>query len=103
MELTFSEVNSDVTTERIAYYNMQAEVHPAALRHGVTERDIRHAIEHSLVVEEVGEDPSRFLVLGPDSAGNLLEVVVLDRVTGPMVIHAMAMRTAYGRLLGRER
>ncbi len=52
-----------------------------------------------MVVEEVGEDPMRFLVLGPDSAGNILELVVLDRKTGPIIIHAMAMRTRYQRLL----
>lgn len=75
------------------------EVHPAALRHGVSESDILHAIENSMVVEEVGEDPMRFLVLGPDSAGNILELVVLDRKTGPIIIHAMAMRTRYQRLL----
>jgi hypothetical protein len=38
-------------------------------------------------------------VLGPDRAGNLLELVVLDRPTGPAVIHAMAMRPQYIRLL----
>lgn len=51
------------------------------------------------LVEEIGGDPIRWLVLGPDHAGNLLELVVLDRPKGPAVIHAMAMRTRYRRLL----
>ncbi len=79
------------------------EVEPSALRHGVEEPDTLHAIRHAMVVEEVGEDPSRFLILGVDTSGNFLEVVVLDRTTGPVVIHAMAMRAAYRRLLeGRK-
>jgi len=47
----------------------------------------------------------RWLVLGPDRAANLLELVVMDRSAGPAVIHAMPMRAAYQRLLpkgGRE-
>jgi hypothetical protein len=46
-----------------------------------------------------GEDPLRFLVLGPDRAWNLLELVILDRPHGPAVIHAMKMRPKYRRLL----
>jgi len=56
-----------------------------------------------MVVEEVGEDPTRFLIPGVDTSGDLLEVVALDRSSGPVVIHAMAMRAAYRRLLeGRK-
>ena len=61
-----------------------------------------HAIEHALAVEDAGEDPDRWLVIGPDAAGNLLEVVVLISSEGDQqVIHAMAMRSAYRRLLER--
>lgn len=35
------------------------------------------------MIEEVAEDPVRYVVLGPDRAGNLLEVVILDRPQGP--------------------
>jgi hypothetical protein len=51
------------------------------------------------VIEEVADDPLRFLVLGPDRAGNLLELVILDRPQGPAVIHAMKMRNKYRRYL----
>jgi hypothetical protein len=51
----------------------------------------------------VGDDPARWLVLGPDRAGNLLELVVMDRPAGPAVIHAMPMRTQYRRLLPKGR
>ncbi len=76
------------------------EVRPAARKHGVADEDIRHVVDNALAVEDAGEDPDRWLVIGPDNAGNLLEVVVLvtddDRV---LVIHAMRMRAKYWRLL----
>ena len=75
------------------------EVLASALRHGVDPEDIQHALAHALAVDEVGEDPLRYLVLGPDRAGNPLELVVLDRPNGPAVIHAMSMRPKYRRLL----
>lgn len=41
----------------------------------------------------------RCLVLGPDLPG----LVVMDRHTGPVVIHAMPMRASYRRLLPKGR
>ena len=75
----------------------------SALRHGVDSEDIQHALAHALAVDEVGEDPLRYLVLGPDRAGNLQELVVLDRPNGPALIHAMSMRPNYRRLLPEGR
>jgi hypothetical protein len=75
----------------------------SANRHGIDPSDVEHALRHALVVEEVGEDPLRYLVLGPDAAGNMLELVVMDRPQGPAVIHAMRMQAKYERLLGRGR
>jgi hypothetical protein len=52
------------------------------------------------VAEDAGEDPDRWLLIGPDTAGNLLEVVVLITAEGAqVVIHAMPMRDKYARLL----
>jgi len=79
------------------------EVCCSALRHGIPGQDILHAIDYAITVEEVGDDPARWLVLGPDRAGNLLELVVMDRPAGPAVIHAMPMRTQYRRLLPKGR
>lgn len=56
-------------------------------------------LDNAVVIEEVAEDPTRYLVLGPDRSGNLLELVVLDRPQGPAVIHAMPMTAQYRRLL----
>jgi hypothetical protein len=54
-------------------------------------------------VEEIAEDPTRYLVLGPDPASRLLELVVMDRAQGPAVIHAMLMRPKYRHLLPESR
>jgi hypothetical protein len=76
------------------------EVHPSARKHGVADDDIRHAIDHVLAIEDAGEDPDRWLVIGPDRAGNPLEVVVLVTVEDTrLAIHAMSMRAKYRRLI----
>jgi hypothetical protein len=41
-------------------------------RQGVPEDGILHAVEHALAVEDLGEEPDRGSVLGPDAVGNLL-------------------------------
>jgi Ribbon-helix-helix protein, copG family len=38
------------------------------------------------VAEDAGEDPDRWLLIGPDTAGNLLEVVVLITAEGAQVV-----------------
>lgn len=73
------------------------------MRHGIPGEDIRHATGNAVAVEEVGDDPVRWLVPGPDRAGNLPGLVVMDRPAGPAVIHAMPMRAAYRRLLPKGR
>jgi len=78
------------------------EIHDSAHRHNVAGEDMLHAVEHSLVVDDLDEDPDRWLVLGPDSAGNILEIVVLITAEGDeIIIHAMPMRPKYRRLLER--
>jgi hypothetical protein len=77
------------------------EVHDSARKHGVADEDIYHSVDHALAIEDAGEDPDRWLVIGPDRAGNLLEVVVLMTVEGTqLAIHAMPMRAQFRRLLG---
>lgn len=51
------------------------EVLPSALRHGVEPEDILHVLRNALVVEDVDEDPTRYLVLGAGRTGQLLELV----------------------------
>ncbi len=76
------------------------EIHPSARKHDVADDDIDHAIHHATVIEDAGEDPDRWLVIGPDRAANLLEVVVMTTVEGTqLAIHAMPLRAKFRGLL----
>lgn len=82
------------------------EIHRSARRHGIDDHDIRHAIEHPVVVADIDPDadPPKLLAIGPDRAGNLLEVVVLTLASDRLlVIHAMPLRRKYRRLLPGHR
>ena len=78
------------------------EIRPSALKHGVTGQSIGHAVAYALYADGdfQGTDPPKVLVLGPDTAGNVLEVV--GRFTGDdvfTIFHAMTARPALLRLL----
>ena len=45
---------------------------PSARKHGISDDDMRHAIYNGL------EDDELYMLFGPDRAGNLLEVGVVD-------------------------
>jgi hypothetical protein len=76
-------------------------VHRSARRHGIADEDIAHAYENIMRWVQVGEDPDRYLVAGPDRAGNLIELVVLG-ANSAIVIHAMTLRTSTRRVLFGE-
>jgi hypothetical protein len=64
-------------------------VHPHVLRNAFV-----HAVEHALTAGE--QDDGKVLYLGPDRAGNLLEIVAVVREgESEVVIHAMRMRPRY--------
>jgi hypothetical protein len=75
------------------------EILHSAFRHDVPADDMQHVLNNPLAIEEVADDPIRYLVLGPDRSGNLLELAVMDRPQGPAVIHAMPMTEQYRSLL----
>ena len=77
------------------------DIHRSALRHGLTEDDIAHAVDNSVAVADLepDADPPKLLVIGPDLAGNLLEVVLLDLADDVLAIHAMALRATFYDLL----
>jgi len=78
------------------------EFHRSAFKHGITSEAIGHAIARRLVVVELDEDgdPPRVLAIGPDPAGNLLEVVWIELADKRMmVIHSMSLRPSFYGLL----
>lgn len=80
----------------------RVEIHQSARRHGIDDATIQHVVDHAIVVVDLDEhdDPPKLLVIGPDGAGNLLEVIVLvladDRL---LAIHAMPLRPTFHELL----
>ena len=87
----------------VVVHLFRVEIHWTARRHGAADEDIEHAVAHSIAWVELGEDPPRFLLAGPDRAGDLLEVVVLAVGDAELVIHAMRLRRVTEReLFGGE-
>lgn len=78
------------------------EIHRSARKHGATDEAIFHALDHAIVVVELepDTDPPRVLAIGPDEAGNLLEIIWLELTDETqLVIHAMRLRPAFHDLL----
>lgn len=84
---------------RVSRYDTRCvDIYQSARKHGVSDDDIEHAVDHALVAAE--EDDGKVLYLGPDSTGNLLEIVTVARHDGTEIaIHAMKMRRTYEPLL----
>lgn len=77
------------------------EIYRSARKHGIADEDISHAVDQALAVGE--QDDGKVLYLGPDRAGNLLEVVSVVRDDGSeVVIHVMRMRAKYEPFLRGE-
>lgn len=74
------------------------EIAHSARKHGVADDDMRHAIALAVRVVRQGS-AERVLVIGPDRVGALLEIVVLDPDTEPVIIHAMPLRSKFYRFL----
>jgi hypothetical protein len=74
------------------------DIYVSARKHGIADEDIAHAVGHAVAAGE--QDDGKVLYLGPDRAGNLLEVVAVVRVDGSeIVIHAMTLRPKYAAFL----
>ena len=72
------------------------EIAESAHKHGVSDEDIRSALRAEFRTYRQGD---RLLVIGADTTGRLLEVVVLDPDDEPVVIHAMPLRAKFHDLL----
>lgn len=73
------------------------EIHSAAYRHGATEEDIRHAWANALGIYDIdtNHEPTKSLCIGPDVAGNLLELLYLQLPDKDLIIHAMRLRPTF--------
>lgn len=75
------------------------EIHTSARRHGVADEDMKHAYDNAMRWVQLGDDPVRYLLAGPDRAGNLVELVALQGDVDVVVIHAMRLRSSTKREL----
>ena len=74
------------------------DIHRTAHKHRIDAEAIRHAVDHALTIVDLepGSDPPKVLAIGPDRAGNLLEIIWLELADDTeLVIHPMALRTAF--------
>jgi hypothetical protein len=78
------------------------EIHHTAHRHGIDDEAIVHALNHAFAVIDLEPeaDPPKALAIGPDRAGNLLEIIWLELADDlELVIHAMPLRRSFYDLL----
>lgn len=72
----------------------------SAFRHGIAEADILHAFRNAVrlvEIEQYGEE--RLVVIGPDRAGNWLELVAMPAHDADRIIHADRLRPKFYELL----
>jgi hypothetical protein len=72
------------------------EFHKAAFRHHVTEANIRYALWHAIYEKLLDVSTDKWLLIGYDSTGNLIEVVY-NRIDDDKayVFHAMPCRPKF--------
>jgi uncharacterized DUF497 family protein len=81
---------------------IEVKFNESAFKHGVTEEDIRGALSSVLFDEADRKASDKYLALGFDTNGNLLEVIynIIDENT-INVFHAMKCRKEYIKLIER--
>lgn len=69
-----------------------------ARKHGVSDEDTLHAWRNA--IRRIDSDDDFVMLVGPDTAGRMLEVGVLD-IDGddPVAIHSMPLRKKFERFL----
>jgi hypothetical protein len=77
------------------------EFNAAAFKHGITEDNIRYALWHALHEQILEMYENKWLAIGFDTAGNLLEIAynIIDENT-VNVFHAMPCRKKFVKQLG---
>jgi len=80
--------------------NNNIKINRSALKHGVREESIRRALSYPQYEAPLEEDERKFIVLGFDNAGNLLEILYNRTDDNTInVFHAMKCRKVFFSLL----
>lgn len=74
-------------------YLYRVDIKSSARRHGITDADILHAWANALrLVEYEYDGQERFVVIGPDRQGFLLELVPVPADPPTRIIHAVRLQ-----------
>jgi hypothetical protein len=80
--------------------DLQFRFRESALKHGVTEEDIRHAFENYRIIRQFQDRENVYLLLGFDVNANLIEILYNEfGENGVNVFHAMPCQSRFLRLL----
>jgi hypothetical protein len=77
----------------------------SAIKHGISEADIRHAQNQAIKIFEYFDDLDRrrILMIGPDQSGNLLELLMaINPDTSLKIFHAMRLRPKFEGLINTQ-
>ena len=92
----------------VSYYNyrvhwfvdLQFRFRESALKHGVTEEDIRHAFGNYRTVRQLQGRENVYLLIGFDTKANPIEILYNEfGENGVNVFHAMACQSRFFQLL----
>jgi len=77
------------------------DFHQSAFNHDVSKEDIIHALKHRIDDMLIGELPDKWAVIGPNRAGNPLEIMynVVDN-NNISIFHAMNARESFIKKFG---
>jgi len=79
---------------------LQFRFRESALKHGVTEADIRHAFENYRVIRQFQDRENVYLLIGFDLKANPIEILYNEfGENGVNVFHAMPCQSRFLRLL----
>ena len=80
--------------------NNPVDIADSAYKHGVTDDDMDHAIDHPVVTRLLRPGvPPVAITIGPDRGGRLLELIWLDLGDRDLLIHAMGLTRKHRHLL----
>lgn len=79
------------------------EILASAHKHGISDDDMRHAVENAVASITVPDQPDFSMIIGPDESGRLLEIGVVADDDNDFVIHAMPARPKYLKLIRPHR
>ena len=71
------------------------EILPSSRKHGVSDDDIRHAIDNAIAAITRPEQPEFTMLIGPTISARLLEIGVVETDDQDYVMHAMPAREKY--------